>query len=85
MNEILQNLINTRKVASFIDDVIISMEMEEGHDEIVEEVVKRLAENDLYVKLEKYKWKVREVGFLGVVIGPEGIKMEEDKIKSILD
>jgi len=85
MNEILQNLINTRKVASFIDNVIISMEMEEGHDEIVEEVVKRLAENDLYVKLEKYKWKVREVGFLGVVIGPEGIKMEEDKIKSILD
>ena len=85
MNEILQNLINTRKVASFINDVIISMEMEEGHDEIVEEVVKRLAENDLYVKLEKYKWKVREVGFLGVVIGPEGIKMEEDKIKSILD
>ena len=85
MNEILQNLINTRKVASFIDDVIISMEMEEGYDEIVEEVVKRLAENDLYVKLEKYKWKVREVGFLGVVIGPEGIKMEEDKIKSILD
>ena len=85
MNEILQNLINTRKVASFINDVIISMEMEEGHDEIVEEVVKRLAENDLYVKLEKYKWKVREVGFLGVVIGLEGIKMEEDKIKSILD
>ena len=85
MNEILQNLINTRKVASFIDDVIISMEMEEGYDEIVEEVVKRLAENDLYVKLEKYKWKVREVGFLGVVIGLEGIKMEEDKIKSILD
>jgi len=85
INEILQNLINTRKVASFIDNVIISMEMEEEHDEIVEEVVKRLAENDLYVKLEKYKWKVREVGFLGVVIGPEGIKMEEDKIKSILD
>jgi len=23
---------------------------------------KRLAENDLYVKLEKYKWKVKEVG-----------------------
>jgi len=85
MNKILQNLINTRKVASFIDNVIISMEIEEEHDEIVEEVVKRLAENDLYVKLEKYKWKVREVGFLGVVIGPEEIKMEEDKIKSILD
>jgi len=28
---------------------------------------------------------VREVGFLGVVIGPEGIKMEEDKVKGVLD
>jgi len=47
----------------------------------VEEVVKMLAENDLYVKLEKCKWKMREVGFLEVVIGPEEIKMEEEKMK----
>ena len=44
MNEILWDLINTGKVASFIDNVIIGMEGEEEHDEIVEEVVKRLAE-----------------------------------------
>ena len=55
MNEILWDLINTGKVASFIDDVIIGTEMEEGHDELVEEVVKRLAENNLYMKLEKCK------------------------------
>jgi len=85
MNEILQDLINTGKVASFIDDMIVGAEGEEGHDEIVEEVVRRLAENDLYVKPEKYKWKVREVGFLGVVIGKEGIKIEEEKIKVALD
>ena len=72
------------KIASFIDGVIIGIEREEEHDELVEEVVRRLAENDLYVKLEKFKWKVREVGFLGVVIRPEGIKMEEEKIKGVL-
>jgi len=55
MNKILWNLINIGKVASFIDNVIIGMEMKEEHDELVEEVVKRLAKNDLYVKLEKYK------------------------------
>ena len=82
MNEILQNLINTGKVASFIDNIIIGTE---GHDGLVEEVVKRLAENDLYVKLEKYKQKVREVEFLEVVIKPEGIKMEEKKVKGILN
>ena len=55
MNEILQNLINTREVASFIDNVIVEMEKEEEYNEVVEEVVKRLAENNLYVKLEKCK------------------------------
>ena len=51
----------------------------------VTEVVKKLGENNLYIKPEKYKWKVREVGFLGVVIRLEGIKMEEKKVKGVLD
>ena len=55
MNKTWQDLINTGKVASFIDDVIIKTETKEEHEEIVEEVVKRLAENDLYVKPKKYK------------------------------
>ena len=85
MNEILWDLINTKKVASFIDDVIIGTEMKKGHDKIVEKVVKRLVENNLYVKPKKCKWKVKKVGFLGVVIGLEGIKMEEEKVKGFLD
>jgi len=85
MNELLMDLINIGKVAMFIDDVIIGMEMEEGHDEIVVEVIRRLEENDLYVKPEKCKWKVREVGFLEVVIGPEGIKIEKEKVKGVLE
>ena len=55
MNELLRDLINTGKVAVFIDDVIVETETEEGHDELVVEVVKKLEENDLYVKPEKYK------------------------------
>jgi len=85
MNELLRDLINTGKVAAFIDDVIIGTESEEGHDELVVEVIKRLKENDLYMKPEKCKWKVREVGFLGVVIGANGIKMEEKKVKGVLE
>ena len=85
MNEILWDLINTGKVASFISDVIIGMEGEEKHDKVVEKVVKRLAENDLYVKPEKCKWKVKKVGFLEVVIGPERIKIEKEKVKGVLD
>ena len=61
------------------------MKEEKEHDEVVEEVVKRLAENNLYVKLEKYKWKVREVDFLRVVIRLEEIKIKKEKVKGILD
>jgi len=48
-------LINTGEVASFINDIIVGMEEKEKYDEVVEEVVKRLVENYLYVKLEKCK------------------------------
>ena len=83
INKILWDLINTRKVASFIDDIIIGIEEEERYNKIVEKVVKRLAENDLYVKPEKCRQKVREVKFLEVVIGPKRIKIEKEKIKGI--
>jgi len=73
MNEILQDLINIEEVISFIDDVIVEIKKKEEYNNVVEEVVERLAENDLFVKLEKCKWKVREVVFLGVVIELEGI------------
>jgi len=53
INKLLRNLINIGKVAVFIDDVIIGIETEEGHDEMVAEVIRRLEENDLYVKPEK--------------------------------
>jgi len=85
MNKLLRDLINTGKMAAFIDDVIIGMEMKEGHDELVVEVIKRIEENDLYIKPEKCKWKIREVGFLGVIIGLEEIKMEKEKVKGVLE
>jgi len=66
-------LINTGEVVSFINNVIVETEKEERHNEVVEEVVKILVENNLYMKPERCKWKVREVGFLKVVIGPDRI------------
>ena len=84
MNEILRDLINEGKVAVFIDNVLVRTETEKGYDEIVEEILRRLEENDLYIKPEKCVWKVRKIGFLGVVIGPNGIKMEEGKVDGVL-
>ena len=55
MNKLLRDLINMGKVVIFIDDIIIGTEEEEGHDELVAEVIRRLEENNLYIKPEKYK------------------------------
>ena len=85
MNKILWDLINIREVASFINNIIVDTEKEKEHNRIVEEVMKRLVGNNLYIKLEKCKQKVREVGFLGVVIGPEEIKMKKEKVKGVLE
>ena len=53
MNEILRDMINEGKVVAFVDNMLVETEMEE-HNKIVEEVLKRLEKNDLYVKPEKY-------------------------------
>ena len=53
MNEILRDLINEGKVTTFVDDVLVGTETKEEHNEIVEEILRRLEENDLYVKPEK--------------------------------
>ena len=55
MNELLRDLINIEKVVAFINDVIVGTEGEEGHNKLVEEILKRLEKNNLYVKPEKCK------------------------------
>ena len=85
MNEIMRDLINEEKVAVFVDDVLVGTDDEEGHDKIVVEVLKRLEENDLYVKPEKCLWKVNKVKFLGVVMRQGKIEIEEKKVKGVLN
>ena len=85
MSDLLRDLVVEEKVAVFIDDVMVAMETEEGHDEIVEEVLERLEENDPFVKLEKCMWKVREVEFLGVIIGEDGVRIEKEKVQEVIE
>jgi len=50
----------------------------------MEEILKRLEKNNLYIKPKKYMWKARKIRFLGVIIGPNGIEMEAEKVNGIL-
>ena len=52
MNNLLRNMMEAEDMEAFISDVMVETEIEEGHDNIVEEVLRRMAKNDLFVKLE---------------------------------
>jgi len=84
MNEILRDLVNKGKIAIFVDEILVETKTKKGHDEIVEEVLRRLKENDLYMKPEKCIWKVRKIGFLGVVIESNRIEIEKKKVNKVL-
>jgi len=80
INKILRDLINKGKVAAFVDNMLIRTETEEGYNEIIDKVLRRLEENNLYMKPEKCVQKVWKIGFLEVVIGPNGIEREKKKV-----
>ena len=84
MNDILRDLIDTEDVVAFMDDVLVEIEDEKKHDE-VEEILKRMETNNLYLKPEKYVWKFKEIDFLGLVMGADGIKMQKEKVLGVLE
>jgi len=55
MNDLFWDLINQEDTTTFIDNILVAIDIEEGHNELVEEVLRRLEENNLFVKPEKCK------------------------------
>lgn len=84
MNDILRNLINEDSIAFFIDDVLVMIDLEVGHNKVMVEILKKMEANNLYMKPEKYMWKQREVSFLGINMGLEELNIEKEKVKGVL-
>jgi len=85
MNDLLRDIIEAEDIAVFIDNMMVGTETEKEHNDIVEKVLRRIAENDLFMKPEKCVWKIREIGFFGVVIKLDGVKMEKEKVQGVVD
>ena len=84
MNEILRDIVNEGKVVAFMDNILIGIETEKEHNKIVE-VLRRLEENNLYVKPEKCTWKVQKMNFLGVIMDQRKIEIEKNKVAGVLN
>jgi hypothetical protein len=81
MNDIFREWLDDF-IVIYIDDILIYSGSLEEH---LRKVFQRLRENKLYVKLEKCEFGVTEVDFLGHRITQEGLKMDDHKVKVILD
>ena len=84
MNEIFHDMSDVCMV--YIDDLMIftSMDDQGEHDRIVLKVLKCLCDNDLFGKPEKCCFRVKKVDFLGMIISCDRIKMDPEKVNTIL-
>jgi len=71
-------------VISYIDDILIYSKSLEEHHIHVKKVLKKLLENNLYVKLEKCEFNVSETAFLGYILSKDGLKVDPNKLKPFL-
>ena len=85
MNKIFTDMDNT--VVVYINNLMIftKTENQAEHDKVVLEVLRRLEENDLFVKSKKCTFHTTEVDFLSMIVRRDGIKMDQEKVKAILD
>jgi hypothetical protein len=72
-------------VIVYIDDILVYNNSMEEHVEHFRKVFQRLKENKFYVKFEKCEFGVTKVDFLGHKITQEGLKIDDHKVKAILD
>jgi hypothetical protein len=71
-------------VVVFIDDILIFSKSEKEHDEHLHLVLQKLRENQLYAKLGKCEFWLKEVSFLGHIISEGGISVDPSKVESVL-
>jgi len=84
INSVLHEFLDTFCIA-YMDDILIYSNTYEEHVQHVRQVLQRLQENELYIKLEKSQFHAQEISFLGYTISPAGISMEPDRIAVITE
>jgi len=84
MNDIFREWFDDFMVV-YIDDILVYNHSMEEHVEHLWKVFQKLKKNKLYAKFEKCEFGVMEMDFLGHRITQEGLKMDDYKVKAILD
>jgi len=72
-------------VSIYVDDILVYSNTRKEHQQHVRLVLQRLRELGLRANIKKYKFRVTEVKFLGLIITEGGIKMDQSKVSTILN
>jgi len=84
MNEILSNYLDIFCVA-YLDDILVFSPDEETYREHVWAILTRVQDTGLTLKASKCEFHTRATEYLGYVISPQGLRMDEEKIRTIRD
>ena len=84
MNEIFRDIINLG-VVIYLVDILIYSENEKDHVVLVKRVLKRLQEHQLAIAPDKCEWHRSRLNFLGYIISPEGVEMDQEKIRTVVE
>ena len=63
-------------MSAYLDDILIYSDTMEENTRDVHQVLERLTNAGLHLKLEKCEFHKTEVKYLGLIIGADGIKMD---------
>ena len=83
INNIFRELLYKGILANYIDDFVISAKTIEELEERTIQFLKIVEKHNLCFKRSKYDFNIEEISILGVIVGKEHIKMEEEKIKVV--
>jgi hypothetical protein len=72
-------------VQVFLDDILIYSKNEREHEEHLRVVLSCLRENKLYGKLSKCSFFQKEIHYLGHIISGEGISVDPEKVRAIME
>ena len=85
MNEIFQEEIHSGKVVIYIDDILVFTADLDEHRKLVQKVLQRLEENNLFLKPEKCEFETTRTQFLGMIIEPGKTEMAPKKVSAVLN